>query len=90
MVDVATNTRAQPVYLVDPATGMPFMIDIMVKPAELDTAGNTVPVWYGHTFSYDSSGNLVSDTVSDGTNSWTRSYTYSSGNMASDSGWVKQ
>lgn len=55
-----------------------------------DTEGNPVPTWKGHAFTYDGSGNLETDTVTDGTGIWIRTYTYSGGNQTADSGFVKQ
>lgn len=57
---------------------------------DLDTTGNVVPTYKAHTFTYDTSGNLVTDTVTDGVSSWVRTYTYSGGVQTTDSGWVKQ
>jgi len=57
---------------------------------ELDTAGNPVPVFKAHSYTYDGSGNLATDTVTDGANVWVRTYAWSNGAQASDSGWVKQ
>ncbi len=57
---------------------------------DLDTAGNPVPTYKAHTFGYDGSGNLTSDTVTDGTATWVRTYTYVNGVQQADSGWVKQ
>lgn len=62
----------------------------MAAPTSLDTEGNPVPVWKAHSFTYDGSGNLATDTVTDGTNTWVRSYTWMGGAQTSDSGWVKQ
>lgn len=59
--------------------------------AELDTNGGIVPVWKAHAYTYDNSGNLSSDTVTDGTSTWVRSYgPYTPTGPANDSGWVKQ
>lgn len=57
---------------------------------ERDTAGNAVPTHLAHSFTYDLSGNLATDTVTDGTSTWVRSYTYTPSGPATDSGWVKQ
>lgn len=63
---------------------------ISADPSALDTDGNVVPTNKAHSFTYDTSGNLVTDTVSDGTGTWVRTYTYVNGAQATDSGWVKQ
>lgn len=58
--------------------------------AELDTQGEIVPVWKGHEYTYDDSGNLLTDTVIDGLLRWKKSYSYTPSGPATDSGWVKQ
>lgn len=55
-----------------------------------DTQGNPVPTYKPHEYTYDGSGNLLTDTVSDDTGSWVRTYAYTNGALVSDSGWVKQ
>lgn len=55
-----------------------------------DTQGNPVPVNKAHAYTYDTSGNLATDTVTDGTSTWVRTYLWNSGAQTSDSGWVKQ
>jgi YD repeat-containing protein len=55
-----------------------------------DTDGNPVPVWKSHTYTYDASGNLKTDTVSDGDNAWVKTFSWDGGAQTGDSGWVKQ
>ncbi len=55
-----------------------------------DTNGVAVPTWKPHTYTYDGSGNLLTDTVTDGAATWVRTYTYVNGQQSTDSGWVKQ
>lgn len=55
-----------------------------------DTNGDPVPTYKAHTFTYDDSGNLKTDTVSDGSDTWVRTYTFTNGQQTNDSGWVKQ
>lgn len=55
-----------------------------------DTDGYPVPTYKAHTFTYDGSGNLQTDTVTDGANTWVRTYTWTGSDMSSDSGWVRQ
>lgn len=62
----------------------------VVSSDDLDTDGQRVPTNKAHTYTYDSSGNLATDTVTDGASSWVRTYTYANGAQVSDSGWVKQ
>ncbi len=63
---------------------------VLGTPVVIDTNGNEVPTYKAHTYTYDGSGNTATDTVSSGSASWTRSYTYQNGQLVSDSGWVKQ
>jgi hypothetical protein len=55
-----------------------------------DTQGNAVPIYKAHTFTYDGSGNLSTDTVTDSNSTWVRTYMWSNGAQTSDSGWVRQ
>jgi hypothetical protein len=57
---------------------------------DLDTAGNPVPTYLAHAFTYDGSGNLQTDTVVSGSDSWVRTYAWTNGAQTADSGWVKQ
>lgn len=60
-----------------------------VVAGELDDTGQPVPVWLAHTFAYDGSGNLSTDTVSQGDVTWVRTYGWANGAQTSDSGWVR-
>lgn len=62
----------------------------MVGATDRDTTGGIVPVWKAHAYTYDGSGNLATDTVTDGASTWVRTYQWSGGAQTSDSGWVKQ
>lgn len=55
-----------------------------------DTDGNPVPTYKAHTYTYYGAGQVHSDTVTDGTNTWVRTFMYENGQQVSDSGWVKQ
>jgi len=63
---------------------------LTVTTVDLDTNAGIVPTWKAHAYAYDTSGNQISDTVTDGTNTWIRSSTFSGGVQTTDSGWVKQ
>lgn len=77
------------VALVDPSSGQPVSAQ-SVHATELDTDGNPVPTYKAHSYTYDGSGNLATDTVTDGADSWVRSYGWANGAQTTDSGWVKQ
>lgn len=66
------------------------VIKEVIVSGDRDAAGNLVPTNRGHTYTYDSSGNLATDTVSDGVSVWVRTYTWANGAQTADSGWVKQ
>lgn len=55
-----------------------------------DTDGNPVPTYKAHAYTYYGAGQVHSDTVRDGTNTWVRTYQYENGQQVADSGWVKQ
>jgi len=57
---------------------------------DLDTDGDPVPTYLPTTFTYDGQNNLQTATLTNGTNTWVRTYTISGGNQTADSGWVKQ
>ncbi|TKD50214.1 hypothetical protein [Sphingomonas baiyangensis] len=57
---------------------------------ERDTDGNPVPTHKAHAYTYDSSGNLHTDTVTDGADRWVRTLEWGNGVQTGDSGWVKQ
>jgi hypothetical protein len=94
---LSTSSYASPVYLVGPDGQLVNLAALLTsRPGGgssadgLDTDGNPVPVYKAHTFTYDTSGNLLTDTVSDGTGTWVRTFTYVQGAQTADSGWVKQ
>jgi len=63
---------------------------VAMATADRDTDGNPVPTWKPHAFTYDTSGNLSTDTVTDGSDTWTRIYQWTLAGQSHDSGWVKQ
>lgn len=69
------------------ATGVPISTQ---GGTDLDTSGNVVPTYKPHTYTYDGSGNLSTDSVTDGVSTWIRTYTTSPTGVTADSGWVKQ
>ncbi len=78
------------VVLITPTGALPAADASGNTSTELDTNGNIVPTYKGHFYTYDDSGNLSTDTVSDAGNTWVKTYTYTPSGPASDSGWVKQ
>ena len=94
-VFLSQSDYARPVYIVGPDGQVANIISLLTAlsgrdPGALDTAGNPVPTNKAHTYTYDNSGNLATDTVTDGTSTWVRSYTAGPTGTTGDSGWVKQ
>lgn len=58
--------------------------------SDRDTDGNPVPTYKAHTYTYDDSNNLKTDTVTDGASTWVKTYEWMAGALSGDSGWVKQ
>jgi YD repeat-containing protein len=63
---------------------------LTVTTVELDTNAGIAPTWKAHAYTYDGSNNLKTDTITDGTNIWVKTFVYENGYQVSDSGWVKQ
>ena len=57
------------------------VIDSTGQPFSLDACA--------HTYGY-SAGLLVTDTATDGTSTWVKTYSYTSGNLTDETKWVKQ
>ena len=56
----------------------------------LDSTGQSFnPDSCAHTYGY-SAGLLVTDTATDGTSTWVKTYSYTSGNLTGETKWVKQ
>lgn len=56
----------------------------------LDTDGKFFPLdSLAQTFARDGAGNILSIVASDGTNTWTQTFTYKNGLVSAISGWVK-
>lgn len=43
-----------------------------------------------HTYTYDGSGNIATDSVTDGTNTFKKTYTFTGSQLTSETAWVKQ
>lgn len=55
-----------------------------------DDQGNYInPAAWPQSYTYDGSGNLETISFTDGTFTWTKTFTYSAGNMTGESGWVR-
>lgn len=68
------------------------MTTVSMRQMSADASGNYIldPSAFPHTYGYDGSNNLITDTFSDGTSTWVKTFTYTSGNMTGESNWVKQ
>ena len=99
----AGDRMPEGVLLLDPATGLPVptlaqgltraQLDAApVRTADtvLDSTGQPFsPDACAHTYGY-SAGLLVTDTATDGTSTWVKTYSYTSGNLTGETKWVKQ
>lgn len=63
---------------------------LTVTTVDLDTGGGIVPTWKAQDFTYDTSGNLLTSTITDGGKTWVRTLTWTNGDQSADSGWVLQ
>lgn len=85
----ATNPiEPQSVVLLDPATGNP------VSPAAQgltdSTGSNFNPDACSHTYAYDASGLIVTDTAADGAATWVKTYTYNAAaQLTGETKWVR-
>jgi hypothetical protein len=43
-----------------------------------------------HTYVFNGDGTIGSDTCTDGVNSWTKTYGYTTGNLTSETTWMRQ
>jgi YD repeat-containing protein len=56
-----------------------------------DSAGEVIsPDSWPHTYSWNADGSLNYEEVTDGASTWRKTYTYASGQLVSESAWVKQ
>ena len=63
---------------------------IQVSATVLDSTGQPFgPDACAHVYGY-SAGLLVTDTATDGTSTWVKTYSYTSGNLTGETKWVKQ
>ena len=87
VVIVNTATGAATTPLTDAqlrATAIPTTESVM------DSTGQSFnPDSCAHAYGY-SAGLLVTDTATDGTTSWVKTYSYTSGNLTGETKWVKQ
>ena len=99
----AGDRMPEGVLLLDQATGLPVptlaqgltraQLDAApVRTADtvLDSTGQSFsPDACAHTYGY-SAGLLVTDTATDGTSTWVKTYSYTSGNLTGETKWVRQ
>ena len=87
----ATNPiEPQSVVLLDPATGNPVPAPLPPG-AVLDSTGQAfVPDACAHTYGYDASGLIVTDTATDGAATWVKTYTYNAAaQLTGETKWVR-
>lgn len=80
-------TAPQAVVLLNPVTGLPYTAATVTT----DSTGASIdPAAWSHVYAYNGSGQLVTDTATDGTTSWVKTFTYTSGNLTGETKWVRQ
>lgn len=63
---------------------------VVLAGAVVDSSGSSInPDNYAHTYTYNADGTLATDAFTDGTNTWTQTFTYTSGKLTGVSAWVK-
>lgn len=60
--------------------------------AVYDSTGNEVlyPESWPHIYAHNADGKINYDSITDGTNTWRQTYSYTSGKLTGVSAWVKQ
>jgi len=87
----AIDANTQRVTLATDGPGVAALASIDAKTVPvLDSTGQPFnPDSCAHTYGY-SAGLLVTDTATDGTSTWVKTYSYTSGNLTGETKWVKQ
>lgn len=63
---------------------------VVLAGAVVDSSASPInPDNYAHTLAYNTDGTLATDSFTDGTNTWTQTYSYTSGKLTGISVWVK-
>lgn len=86
---IDANTQRVTLATDGPGVAALASIDAKTIPV-LDSTGQPFnPDSCAHTYGY-SAGLLVTDTATDGTSTWVKTYSYTSGNLTGETKWVKQ
>ncbi|MBK7314913.1 hypothetical protein [Candidatus Aalborgicola defluviihabitans] len=79
--------QVQGVVLLDPVTGLPAAIGS----STVDSAGTPFTSdACSHVYGYNGSGQMITDTATDGTRTWVKTFSYTSGNLTGETKWVLQ
>jgi YD repeat-containing protein len=83
--------RAAAVPVSGPLTDTQLRASPLKVSLATDSTGATInPDGWSHVFAYNGSGQLVTDTATDGATSWVKTFTYTSGNLTGETKWVRQ
>lgn len=85
---VGRTLAPQAVVLLDPVTGLAYAAAGGGRVVD-STGAAFDPDACAHAYGY-ASGLLVTDTATDGTSTWVKTYSYTSGNLTGESKWVQQ
>lgn len=81
--------QPQSVVLLDPETGAP-VTPVSAGRRVHDSSGQAFdPDACAHTYAY-ANGLLVTDTATDGTTTWVKTYSYTAGALTGETKWVRQ
>ena len=83
--------RATAVPVTGPVTDAQMRASLLKVAPAVDSAGTAIaPDSWSHVYAYDGSGNLTTDTATDGTSTWIKTYGYTANVLTSETKWVKQ
>lgn len=80
-----TSTGAETPVKLTPAGAVPMATQVA------DSTGIAFdPDACSHVYAYNASGQVTTDTATDATGVWVKTYSYTSGNLTGETQWVKQ
>lgn len=79
--------QPQAVVLLNPVTGLAYAAASVTT----DSTGEAIdPAAWSHVYAYNGNGELITDTASDGSTYWVKTFSYTAGNLTGETKWVRQ